>query len=114
MNPLPPVRHTRLAVTAAAGFALAAGLAAPASAAPARPAAPEAAPPAVQSVSCGYNDSNYLPYWLSCSDQDREIKVRDNKLGEHTVCAPARELLRIGPNVYQTTLAWETGRTCHA
>jgi hypothetical protein len=111
MIPRSPARRTALVATAAAGFALAGALAAPASAAP---AAPEAAPPAARSVHCGYNDNNYQPYWLSCSDQDREIVVRDNKLGKYTVCAPAREFIRIGPDVYQTTLAWETGRTCHA
>ncbi|GAA2620599.1 hypothetical protein [Streptomyces axinellae] len=103
MNPLPRVRRTTLAVTAAAGFALATtALAAPASAAfapaaPARLAAAQAAPPAAQSLYCGYNDANYQPYWLSCSDEDREIKVRDNKLGERTVCAPPASLCGSAP-----------------
>ncbi|WP_326692401.1 MULTISPECIES: hypothetical protein [unclassified Streptomyces] len=114
MVPRSRARYTTLAATVAGGFAPATALAAPASAAPAPLAAPEAAAPATQSVYCGYNDANYQPYWLSCSDQDREIKIRDNKLGEYTVCAPAREFLRIGPDVYQTTLAWETGRSCRA
>lgn len=102
-------RRARLAASAAAAVA---ALAVPAVTAGAASAATAPAPGGTQQFSCGYNDLNYQPYWLSCSDQDREVKVRDRVKGEHTRCVPARSFVRIGDNVYQTTLAWETGRSC--
>ncbi|MDJ1137703.1 hypothetical protein [Streptomyces iconiensis] len=107
-------RRARLAALAAAAGAVVGVLGVPAVTAGTATAAQAPAPPGAQQFYCGYNDANYQPYWLSCSGQDREIKVRDSVQGEHTRCAPARRLTRIGDNVYQTTLAWETGRSCRA
>lgn len=104
-------RRVRLAALAVAAVtALGVSAATASTAAGATPPAP----PGAAQYNCGFNDANYQPYWLSCSDQDREIAVRDSVRGEHKRCAPARELLRIGDNVYWTTLAWETGRACRA
>ncbi|MDL4775462.1 hypothetical protein [Actinomadura xylanilytica] len=61
---------------------------------------------------CGYNDLNYVPYYLNCKDEPREVRVRDTAVGDHTICVPATAYVKIGDNVYTTTWASDTGVTC--